>query len=273
MPELVTICEKAARTGGSVLLSWMDRFETREKGPKDLVTDADLASQQAIRDIVLGEFPDHEFLGEEDDALDTKAINSPRADTCRWLVDPLDGTTNYVHRLPMFSVSVAVERGGEILAGAVFDPIASECYTAQSGQGAWLNGAPLSTSNCERISEALLAASFSANVPRNSDEVVRFVEVLHSCQALRRMGSAALNLSYLAAGRLDGYWATSVKPWDVAAGILLVREAGGIATGVDGGPLDLARPKFAAAATPTLHKQLVGLLRADDRPPAESTNQ
>ena len=266
MSEFVKVCEEAARAGGAVLMDWRDRFSTRQKAPRDLVTDADLASQTVIRELLLAKFPDHEFLGEEDAAPEDVALGPAggregQEPFMRWVVDPLDGTTNYVHQLPMFSVSVALQSAEDIVAGAVYDPVADECFTATIGKGTRLNGQSTTTSRCEDLTAALLAASFAANVPRGSLEISRFVEVLHVCQAVRRLGSAALNLGYVAMGRLDGYWASSVKPWDVAAGVLLVREAGGIVTGLDGSPFRLENPHFVAAATPRLHEQLLETLR------------
>jgi len=239
-------------------LDWQGRILPREKSRRDLVTEADLASQQAIRRILLDAFPHHGFLGEEQDR--TSSDDGPPVES-RWIVDPLDGTTNYVHGLPAFSVSVALEQRGALLVGVIYDPVADECFTARANDGAFLNGRKLSVSRCESLDQALAAASFSANVSRDSDEVQRFLELLGECQAVRRLGSSALNLAYLAAGRIDAYWATSVQIWDVAAGMLLVQEAGGIVTNVDGGTFDLSRPRFAAAATFPLHQQLVAALR------------
>lgn len=257
-------CERAARAGGQILLNYRSRFRVREKAPRDLVTDADLASQRAIRDIILGAFPDHDFLGEEDDPT-VGAPSKPRgADgRPRWLVDPLDGTANYVHGLQGFAVSIAVEQQGRILAGVVYDPISGECFTARAGQGAWLNGRPLRASDCQELDQAMVAASFSPDVTRDSAEIRRFVEVLVACQSVRRLGSCALNLSYVASGRIDAYWTTSVKTWDVAAGALLVEEAGAIMTDLAGGALNLARPEFLCASTPKLHADLRRLLTDD----------
>ena len=269
MSEFIEICEQAARAGGSVLRDWQDRAEATEKGPRDLVTEADLESQAAIRDVLLGAFPDHHFLGEEDPSSNTRASYS-RGESggnsdgthpqYRWIVDPLDGTTNYVHHLQTFAVSVALERAGQLLVGVIYDPVADECFSAVAGDGAYLNRRPIRSSSCPRIDEALISASFSPNVQRGSPEVARFVEVLHSCQSLRRLGSAALNLCYVAAGRLDAYWATSLKSWDVAAGVLMVREAGGIVTHVDGGPFDLDCASVAASANRDLHDQFLRVL-------------
>ena len=254
MSEFSTTCEKAARAGGQVLLDWMGRFSVREKGPADLVTDADHASQDVIRRILLGDFPDHGFIGEEDAEPSTS-----EAEYC-WIVDPLDGTTNYVHGAPQFSVSVALTHKGKVIEAVVYDPMADECFSASLGAGAKRNGERIGVSEIRELAAALVAASFSAGLRGESAEVERFLAVLPRCQALRRMGSAALNLAYIAAGRFDAYWATSTKPWDIAAGVLLVSEAGGVVTDVDGGPLELSTGRFAAASTEALHRRLIEVL-------------
>ena len=151
-------------------------------------------------------------------------------------------------------------RGSEILVGTVYDPVLDECYSAAAGHGAFLNGVPIQPVGCQVMEQALVAASLPTEVPRNSPEVSRFIEVLHGSQAIRRLGSAALSLCYVASGRLDAYWATCVKVWDVAAGQLIVREAGGVLTHPDGTPFQLDRPQFVAAATPQLHSRLSKLL-------------
>jgi myo-inositol-1(or 4)-monophosphatase len=263
MPDLLSICLEAAHRGGAELLSWQSRFNPKEKGPKDLVTEADVASQKAIRECLLGYLPDHDFLGEEE-AADRVAKGlpaiPPRKSEYRWIVDPLDGTANYVHRLQTYAVSIALQREDELVLGVVYDPVSEECYMAQKGQGATLNGLPLKASDCQKLDQAMIAVSFSSNVERGSIEITRFVEALHSCRSVRRLGSAALNLAYLAAGRLDGYWATSVHAWDVAAGFLLVQEAGGKITAIDGQPVNLEAPQFLASANPALHDQMLGVL-------------
>jgi len=263
MSEYIKICEDAARAGGEVLLEWQGRIHAKEKGPRDLVTEADVASQVAIREVLLGAFPSHEFVGEEDCTDEAKLISTAGSEKSgyRWIVDPLDGTTNYVHQFPSFAVSIALEHDGEIVVGAVYDPVLDHCYLAEAGKGASLNGNRLKVSSCKDLGQSLLAVSFSANVTRGSKEIDRFIEILQCCRALRRLGSCALNLCYLAAGQLDGYFATSVKSWDVAAGVLIVNESGGTVTNIDGGPFDLRNPKFAAAATDSLQKQLVSVLK------------
>ena len=250
--EYLRVCEEAVRIGGREIQDWVGRFEVRKKGPADLVTQADLASQEAIRRTVLGAFPGHCLLGEE------KVPGQPataRAEY-RWIVDPLDGTTNFVHGVPHYSVSLALERNGELLVGAVYDPLLEECFTAAAGQGAWLNGRPIHTSQVSQLSEALAAVGFPPNVQRDSPDLLLFLEMACRCQAIRRTGSSALNLCYLAAGRFDLYWSYSTNIWDVAAGVLILREAGGHITSPTGGDFCLEESHFLAAANCGLHAQL-----------------
>jgi myo-inositol-1(or 4)-monophosphatase len=256
--SLQSVAEKAARAGGEVLLSWVGRVRAREKAPKDLVTEADLEAQDTIESLIRGHFPDHDFLGEEGNTT------WPRRSEYRWIVDPLDGTTNFIHGLPLFAVSIGVEHKGQLVAAALFDPKANECFTAQRGSGAYLNGNPIHASSCRDLEEALMVASFPPQVTGDSAEIQRFTNVLVRCRGMRRLGSAALNLAYVAAGRLDGFWATSLKTWDVAAGVLIVREAGGTVTGFDGRPFDLEHPALTAASTESLHRQVLQVLRGSD---------
>ncbi|MBX3415095.1 MAG: inositol monophosphatase [Pirellulales bacterium] len=254
MADFLRICEEAARAGGTILLDWADRFAIREKGPADVVTEADLAAQEAIRSIVLGKFPHHEFLGEED------SHHAPTSGNYRWIVDPLDGTMNYVHRVPSYCTSVALALGHELVVGAVYDPVSQECYLAERGCGAFLNGQKIQVSDVTTPGKALVAASFPPQVRRDSPELNTFVQVLLHTQGIRRTGSAALNLCYLACGRFDAFWATETHAWDIAAGMLLVREAGGIMTELDGGSINLDRPRFLAAATQPLHEDMRRIL-------------
>ncbi len=257
MTQFLEVAERAARAGGEILLEYQERITGREKGPRDLVTEADLASQQRIREILLGAFPEHDFLGEEEDPQAPVS----RGGEYRWIVDPLDGTLNYVHRLPAFAVSIALEKQGEMIAGVIYDPVMKECFSAELGKGAWCNERPLKTSGCITPSSALVVASFAPLVQPDSPEIARFVKAVVACQGVRRLGSAALNLAYVAAGRLDAYWATSVKLWDVAAGILLVTEAQGCISHIGGGPLALQKPELLAAASPELQSAMVEVLR------------
>ncbi len=254
MTNYLKTCEQAARAGGKILLDWVGRFATREKGPADLVTEADLASQEEIRRILLAAYPDHGFLGEEEGAA--LAQNAEY----RWLVDPLDGTTNYVHQIPHYCVSIALERRGQLVCGTVFEPVSGECFTAEAGGGAYLNGRRLSTSGVFDLSQTVAAVSFPPKVERGSRAIEEFIRAIVACQSVRRTGSTALNLCYVAAGRFDAYWGGDTKAWDVAAGALIVQEAGGTITDYTGGSLNLDHPQFVAAATATLHKKLLALL-------------
>lgn len=259
MSEYLAICEEAARAGGRTLLDWVGRFKVREKGPADFVTEADLASQEAVRRVILDAFPGHAIVGEEGgDQFD------PAMEFC-WIIDPLDGTTNYVHRVDHYAVSVALVQRGRPLVGVVLDPVHNECFAAARGQGVWLNREPIRTSGVDELAEALAAASFAARVPPDSPEIDQFNAALLNCQAVRRTGSAALNLAYVACGRFDVFWALSTKSWDVAAGVLLVEEAGGAVSGPNGGPLDLNVAHPVTAATPTLHAAFLKLLKQSVR--------
>jgi myo-inositol-1(or 4)-monophosphatase len=262
MSDYLPVAVEAARAAGAVLIDWQSRFSVREKGINDLVTEADVAAQETVRQIVLKAFPDHDFLGEEE-AAEWKARGLPtpeRRSPYRWIVDPLDGTANYVHHLPAYAVSIALEHDDQIVCGCVFDPSSNECFTAAHNAGAALNGRPIRASTCQNLASAMVAVSFPPNVPRGSIEITRFIEVLHAAQSVRRLGSAALNLCYIGVGRLDSYWATSVSAWDVAAGVLIVREAGGIVTDIRGTPLAIDRPEMLAASTPQLHAEVRTLL-------------
>jgi myo-inositol-1(or 4)-monophosphatase len=203
--------------------------------------------------------PGHHFVSEEG-----SGERRFDAEYC-WIVDPLDGTTNYVHQVPHYCVSVALAHHGRVVAGAVFDPTSGDCYTAELGGGSRLNGRPIRTSGVSDLSQALVAASFSAYIEFPSREIDQFVQSLVTCQAVRRTGSAALNLCYVASGRFDAFWALSTSAWDIAAGVLLVEEAGGVATLTDGRPLTLDAPYPAASATPLLHEQFCRMLESARR--------
>jgi myo-inositol-1(or 4)-monophosphatase len=257
--DYLEVCERAARAGGAVLQDWAGRFEVKEKGRADLVTEADVASQQCVRDIILGAFPKHGFLGEENCSIPSQE------DGLRWIVDPLDGTTNYVHAIPGYTVSIALEQAGKLLVGTVFDPVSGECFSAMAGAGATLNGRPMHVSRVERLEGAVVAVSFPPQMRRDGPELAQFANVAMAAQSVRRSGSAALNLAYIAAGRFDGYWSSFNKIWDVAAGILLVLEAGGTVTGVDGRPFAIDPPHIIAAPTPSLHAELKAVINAPTR--------
>jgi myo-inositol-1(or 4)-monophosphatase len=260
--------QTAARRAAAVLESWRFRFNVREKGRADLVTDADLASQQAVRDELLGRFPDHGFLGEEGEvgAASRAAPNGPArlaGPTDRpptWIVDPLDGTTNYVHDCPAYCVSIGLEVNGELVVGAVYDPRQDEMFAGASGLGATLNGQPLKSSSTAELENALLATGFPADLRGHERQLDWFRYFSLRARSVRRTGSTALNLAYVAAGRFDGYWGFSNNPWDVAGAVVLIREAGGVVTGMDGGAYDHHGGEC-LASNGLLHPALVAAMR------------
>jgi myo-inositol-1(or 4)-monophosphatase len=252
----LTAAQDAARTAAGVLESWRARFSVREKGRADLVTEADVASQQAVRDFLLSRFPDHDFLGEEGETPSARH----RVGIPTWIVDPLDGTTNYVHDCPLYCVSVGLEVGGELVVGAVYDPRQDEMFAAAKVQGATLNGRPLRVSSTADLETALLATGFPADLRGHEEQLDWFRYFSLRCQSIRRTGSTALNLAYVAAGRFDGYWGFNNHSWDVAGGVVLIREAGGQVTGMDGGPYDHHAGPCLASNGP-LHPALVAGFR------------
>jgi len=255
--ELLATCEQAAAAGAEQLMAWRGRFTAQEKSARDLVTDADLASQAAVHAVISAKFGDHGFLGEE--APDLQELSKPYC----WIVDPLDGTTNYVHDFPFFAVSVAVAKEGRLVAGVILDPIRQECFRAGLGLGSQLNGEPIATSTTTAVEQSLVAVSFPPNLEPESPDLRAFMQVAPRCQAVRRTGSAALNLAYVACGRLDAHWAYAIYPWDSAAGVLLVREAGGVTTSSRGGEFQLEDGDYATAATPELHQALMPLINQE----------
>jgi myo-inositol-1(or 4)-monophosphatase len=240
----------AAKQAGQILIDLMGTAAVKEKAPRDLVTEADVAAQNEIERILLEKFPDHQFVGEEGKPIDPDGFKG-----LTWVVDPLDGTTNFVHQLRSFSVSIALLQDDQPIVGVVYDPLCDECFSAVKGGGAHLNESEISVSSCRLMREAMLVTGFSPSVTKDSIEAKRFLEVLGKAQTIRRLGSAALNLCFIACGRVDAYWASSLNAWDIAAGMLIMSEAGGTVLGIDG-VFDLFKPKFIAAASSELQDEL-----------------
>jgi len=212
----------------------------RYKGEVDIVTEVDERAEQLIREILLGAFPNYGMLAEEGGWLSGD-------EDARWIVDPLDGTTNYAHGLPIFCVSIALEKAGEVVLGVVHDPIREETYVAERGEGATLNGEPIRVSDTDEPIRALIATGFPydrVQMPEALDLFGRF-EVLS--RGMRRLGSTALDLCYVASGRLDGYYERGIWAWDIAAGSLILEEAGGKVTDYRGGELDLEGREIVAS--------------------------
>src|SRR5262249_52893788 len=215
-------CE-AAHRAAAVVEEWRDRFRVREKARFDLVTDADLASQRTVFEYLGTRFPGHAFLGEEDAAHRRPGPDAPPT----WIVDPIDGTTNYVHDCPMYCISIGLQVAGEMVVGVVLAPTRPELFKAAKGRGAWRGDRRIQTSATDRLEEALLATGFPPDV-RGQERTLDWWRYfsLHA-RSLRRTGSTALNMAYVAAGRFDGYWAFDNHVWDVGGAAVLVREAGG----------------------------------------------
>ncbi|MCA9051513.1 MAG: inositol monophosphatase [Planctomycetaceae bacterium] len=252
--DILTVAVEAAQTGGQILQGWRGRFSVREKSRSNLVTEADHASQQAIYDHIRRTFSDHHFLGEE-------GLNEETSDSqYRWIIDPLDGTSNYVHGFPYYAVSIGVQHCGELVAGVIFDPNRGELFTAVKDGGAFLNGERIRTSGETDPAAAMAMASLPVGGRDTDPAVRRFLKSLNHLQTVQRSGSAALNLACVACGRVDAFWSTSLKPWDVAAGVLLVEEAGGVVTDIEGGKIDIMTPSLLAAAGEKIGQDLVSIL-------------
>jgi myo-inositol-1(or 4)-monophosphatase len=228
--ELRDACVEAVRRGGAVLARKFSQPRTIErKGSIDLVTDADKASEAAVVGFLRGRFPEAAIRAEE------SGEHAGQGSDLRFFVDPLDGTTNYAHGIPHFSVTVGVADGAGLVAGAILDPLRGELFTAVRGGGAFLGDRRLAVSGCERLRDALLVTGFAYDSHVNNAYALRvFGEFTARSQSIRRLGSAALDLAYVAAGRFDGFWEERLHSWDVAAGILMVREAGGVVTDLQG---------------------------------------
>ncbi len=254
MLTFLQTAQAASRIGGRVLQQWQSKFTAREKSPANLVTEADLASQAAIHDFIVSRFPDHKFLGEE--GLDQQAGDSEY----RWVIDPLDGTGNYVHRFPYYCVSIGLEHQGRLVVGAIYDPTRDELFSAMKGSGAFLNGQRIRCSEVDKITEAMCMASLPVKTSAESPAIGRFLKVISEAQSVQRSGSAALNLCYVASGRIDAFWSTNLKPWDMAGGVLIVEEAGGRVTQTGGGSFELEIPDLLATNGTTLHQHLSQLL-------------
>jgi myo-inositol-1(or 4)-monophosphatase len=233
----------AARAGGQVIRGALAAGPRRvqHKGATDLVTEVDLAAEAAIRELLHRESPGTVVLAEESALADTAGAPA------RWIVDPLDGTTNFVHGFPAFGVSVALERDGELLGACVYEPLLDRCTAAGRGLGTTQDGMPVRVSDCVELDRALMLTGFAYDRRIMAPTYLRFVQAfLERAQGLRRAGAAALDFCHIAAGRADGYWEFNLSPWDVAAGILLVQEAGGRVSTPGGGPVKLDQPQIVA---------------------------
>ena len=246
-PLLDTALEAALAAGAVLKRKWRQARDIRVKGPRDIVTDADLAAQRTIASIVQARYPEHVFLGEEGGAR--VDLHGPPP---TWVVDPLDGTTNYSRHLPAFSVAVAVAQAGSLLVGVIHDPIRAETFYAERGQGAFVRRGrahpePLRVSTRAEMEEALVGVDWAHDPSVRRQVLAALASVADECRSVRALGSAALGLAYVAAGRLDAYYHLSLQPWDVAAGALLIAEAGGAVSLPNGQPWQLGQPRITAS--------------------------
>jgi myo-inositol-1(or 4)-monophosphatase len=251
-PYLATAIEAATRAGAIQRDAMGSGFAIHKKGTIDLVTEVDLAVERMIRALVAERYPDHDVLAEEMGG----PTGESRSRFC-WIVDPLDGTTNYAHGLPLFCCTVGLEVDGRLEVGAVYDPTRDELFTAERGKGAFLNGTRIHVSQTPRLIDALLVTGFPYAVQEKMTELVGlFAAFLGEARAVRRLGSAALDICYVACGRVDGFWEQGLNAWDIAAGVLLVEEAGGRVTALDGGPFNLRAGRIVATNGP-LHDDML----------------
>jgi myo-inositol-1(or 4)-monophosphatase len=233
---------QAARDAGRILLERQGRsLQVSNKGDINLVTEADLAAEKLIIDRISSYYPRHAILAEE-----SGATRGGQNAEWKWIIDPLDGTTNYAHGYPCFCVSIAVERAGKIEIGVIYDPVKDELFAGERGQGATLNDRTIRVSEVEELNSAVLCTGFPYDVRERPDFARHFTNFTMRAQAVRRDGSAALDLAYLACGRFDGFWEDGLNPWDIAAGVLLIKEAGGQVSNYSGAELDLYTPEVLA---------------------------
>ena len=253
-PLHVATAIEAVVSAGRIQMSFAERgFKVTKKSPIDLVTEADIAVEEMFRALIAQRFPDHAVLAEEMGGGDVRASHC-------WVFDPIDGTTNYAHGLPLFCSSLALEIDGETEVAAVYDPNRRELFVAERGGGAFLNGAALQVSEASTLVDSVVVTGFPYDVHRRVPEIVGlFGAFVAHARAVRRLGSAALDLCYVAAGRMDGFWEQDLKPWDVAAGALIVQEAGGRVTDLAGGSFSPHRPQV-LASNGRVHDEMVAVV-------------
>jgi myo-inositol-1(or 4)-monophosphatase len=254
---MLNIAIDAARKAGAYAKQHAGKarqIDRKEGQITNLVTEIDRTSESIIIERIRKEHPDHTFFGEE------SGIHQ-NVSEYKWVIDPLDGTTNFAHGLGIFCVSIGLEYKGEVILGVVYDPNVDELFTAEKGRGAFLNGKPIRVSKTDTLIESLLVTGFPYNIRENPNHAVEhFTNFLMSTQAVRRLGSAALDLCYTAAGRFDGFWEVSLRAWDMAAGVLILREAGGTRTDFEGKDATIYVPQM-VASNGIVHEQMIEVLR------------
>jgi myo-inositol-1(or 4)-monophosphatase len=255
MGPVLADLEQLARHAGEILRAGYHQSNAVDrKGEINLVTEMDRRSEAYLLEAIGKRFPEHRVIAEETGGLEG-------ADACVWYIDPLDGTTNYAHKLPIFSVSIAYEEAGELTFGVVYDPMSDEMFSAERGKGACVNGEPIRVGSAVELSSSLLVTGFPYDRFINPDNNLEyFNRFTLRVQGIRRLGSAALDLCFVACGRVDGFWEIRLEPWDLAAGTLIAREAGALVTKLDGTLDILSAPYNVVAANPDLHGEMLGVL-------------
>lgn len=246
---------ETAREAGQLLLEKFGRVAVSKKGDIDLVTEADLASEALVIERIKSHFPKHSILAEESG----NAVVIGGENQWKWIIDPLDGTTNYAHGYPCFAVTLALEHQGKIVIGVTFDPTRNELFAAERGHGASLNNKPIRVSETDRLSEALLVTGFPYNFKSRKDFARHLTQFLLNARGVRRDGSAAIDLAYIACGRFDGMWEEGLNAWDMAAGVLLIEEAGGHVSGYDGSEFSIYSPPM-LATNGLIHSEMIKVL-------------
>jgi myo-inositol-1(or 4)-monophosphatase len=246
---LLNFAIQTARDAGRLLAERLGRVLISNKGDIDLVTEADLASERLIIDRIKSHYPRHAILAEESGASEGVDSTRPSGEHSewKWIIDPLDGTTNYAHGYPCFCVSIAAENKGRIELGVIYDPMREELFTVERGEGAALNGRRIRVSQTSDLNRAMLCTGFPYDVRERGEFARHFTNFIMHAQSVRRDGSAALDLAYVACGRFDGFWEEGLRPWDVAAGVLMIEEAGGKVSRYDGAPFDIYAPPILAS--------------------------
>ena len=262
---MLNVAIEAAKEAGKFLkfnLGKVKDIQHKVGQETNLVTEIDRQSEQLIIGIIKRHFPHHDFLAEESGLRPAQSgTGGEKKSEYRWIIDPLDGTVNYTHHFPCFAVSVGLEKNGEIFLGVVYDPNLDELFTAEKGRGAFVNGKRMSVSRTDALIRSLLVTGFPYDIKDNPDRAVEhFINFLKEAQAIRRMGSAAIDLAYVATGRIDGFWEVSLNPWDTAAGILLVQEAGGKVTDFMGNPYSIYQ-KPILASNGVIHEEMIRVLK------------
>lgn len=256
MTDYLELAAELARAAGAVQLEHIKHVHTIEfKDKKNLVTEVDKQCERLIVDGIRAKFPDHDVLGEEGE-------RERKESDYLWIIDPLDGTTNYTHQFPFFDVSIGLSHKDELICGVIYDPSRDELFAAAKDKGATLNGEPIHVSTTARLQDSLMATGFAYidHSKERLDNMREFEAFVKSAQAVRRPGAAAIDLAYIACGRLDGFWEPNLKPWDMAAGALIIREAGGRLSTYDGGDFDLYGDEI-LASNGLIHEEMMTVLK------------